>query len=376
MTLLIIYAVLAVGVSFLCSMMESILLSSNLSYIQVLKKENPKTGTALEKLKKEINVSLASILILNTVANTIGAAGVGAEAARIFGIEFMFYVSAILTLLILFFSEIIPKTIGAIYWKELAPIATYIIRFFIFITYPLVIVSIFVTNKISNKKDSNIITREELLQTALLGENVGIIDEKESDIIENTLALSKSKIQNILTPRSVVFALEKKIAIKDIINKPGIQKFSRIPIYEGSIDQIVGVVLSKQIFYTAIKEPDKTLEELMQPIFSIHENIPISYALDMFIKRREHMFAVLDSYDQTEGIVTLEDCVETVLGVEIMDEADTTEDMQKLAKMKKKKKKLKQEREALRKEREALQLEKKALEATQEDKKSEEANND
>ncbi len=339
MTLLIIYAVLAVGVSFLCSILESILLSSNMAYIQVLKKKSPSTGEALEKLKKEINISLSSILILNTIANTIGAAGVGAEAAQIFGLEYMFYVSAILTLMILFFSEIIPKTIGAVYWKELAPIATHIIRFFIFITYPLVIVSIFVTKKISGKKKGEAITREEILENTLLGENVGIIDEKESDIIENTLRLSKSKVGDILTPRSVVFALEKETLLKDIIERPGIQKFSRIPIYEGSIDNIVGVVRSKQVFYSAITNgKDLKISDLMQPIFSIHENIPVSYALDMFIKKREHMFVVTDSYDQTEGIVTLEDCIETILGVEIMDEADTTEDMQELAKRKSRKK--------------------------------------
>lgn len=348
MTLLITYAVLAVGVSFLCSILESILLSSNLAYIQVLKKESPATGELLEKLKKEINVSLSSILILNTIANTIGAAGVGAEAAQIFGLEYMFYVSALLTLLILFFSEIIPKTIGALYWKELAPIATHIIRFFIIITYPLVIVSIFVTKKIAGQKKRNAITREELLESTLLGEDVGIIDEKESDIIENTLSLSKSKVQDILTPRSVVYAYDKTTLIKDIINRPGIQKFSRIPIYEDSIDNIIGVVMSKQVFYSAISGNETTLEDLMQPIFSINENIPISYALDMFIKRREHMFVVTDGYDQTEGIVTLEDCIETVLGVEIMDEADTTEDMQTLAKQKsKKKKKKKKKREEI-----------------------------
>ncbi len=342
MSLLIFYALMAVGVSFLCSIMESILLSSNMAYIQVLKKESPKIGEALEELKKDINVSLSSILILNTVANTIGAAGVGAEAAEIFGLEYMFYVSAVLTLAILFCSEIIPKTIGAIYWKELAPFATYIIKFFIIITYPLVVISIFVTKKISGKNQGDVITREELLENALLGENVGIIDEKESDIIENTLALSKSKVQDILTPRSVVFALEQDVLIKDIINRPGIQKFSRIPIFKGSIDNIVGTVMSKQIFFHAIKDDNLALKDLMQPIFSIHENIPVSYALDMFIKKREHMFVVTDSYEQTEGILTLEDCIETILGVEIMDEADTTEDMQELAKRKSKHKKKQQ----------------------------------
>jgi len=339
MTLLIIYFALAVGVSFLCSMLESILLSLNMSHINVVKKSNPDIGKSLEKLKKELNVSLASILILNTVANTLGAAGVGAQASKLFGNEYMFYVSAILTLIILFVSEIIPKTIGAMYYKELALMASYIINFFIFITYPLIVVSLFITKKIANDENANIITREELLESTLISENEGVIDEKESDYIENILSLNKSKVHEILTPRSVIFALEKEKSIKEVINRPGIRKFSRVPLYDGTIDNITGVVLSKQIFEEAINTQETKLEDLMQPIFSINENIPVSYTLDLFIKRKEHMFLVTDSYGQTEGIVTLEDCIETLLGVEIMDELDTTEDMQKLAKEKMKSKK-------------------------------------
>ena len=339
MTLLIIYFALAVGVSFLCSMLESILLSLNMSHINVVKKSDPNIGKSLEKLKKNLNVSLASILILNTIANTLGAAGVGAQASKLFGNEYMFYVSAILTLVILFVSEIIPKTIGAMYYKELAPVASYIINIFIFITYPLIIVSIFITKKIAKDENANIITREELLESTLISENEGVIDEKESDYIENILCLNKSKVHEILTPRSVIFALEKEKHIKDIIERPGIRKFSRVPLYDGTIDNIVGVVLSKQIFEEAISTQETKLEKLMQPIFSINENIPVSYTLDLFIKRKEHMFLVTDSYGQTEGIVTLEDCIETLLGVEIMDELDTTEDMQKLAKEKMKSKK-------------------------------------
>jgi CBS domain containing-hemolysin-like protein len=304
-----------------------------------VKKTNENTGKSLHKLKKELNVSLASILILNTVANTLGAAGVGAQASKLFGNEYMFYVSAVLTLVILFVSEIIPKTIGAMYYKELAPAASYVINFFIFITYPLIAVSLFITKKITKDEDANIITREELLESTLISENEGVIDEKESDYIENILSLNKSKVHEILTPRSVIFALEKEKQIKDVINRPGIRKFSRVPLYDGTIDSIVGVVLSKQIFEEAITTQETKLEELMQPIFSINENIPVSYTLDLFIKRKEHMFLVTDSYGQTEGIVTLEDCIETLLGVEIMDELDTTEDMQKLAKDKMKSKK-------------------------------------
>ena len=332
MTLLFIYLAIAIGVSFLCSIVESVLLSLNMSHINVIKKDNEKVGTILEKLKTNINESIASILILNTIAHTLGAAGIGAEASRLFGIEYMFYISAILTLLILFFSEIIPKTIGAQYYKELARISAYIINIFIFLTYPLIKISLFITKMISKEGGKHFITREELLETTLLVENGGHIDEKESDVIENVLGLSKSKVQDILTPRSVIFALEKDTKISDILKTEGIMKFSRIPIYDGTIDNIIGVVFSKQIFKLALEDKTANIEDLMLPIFSINENIPVSYTLDMFIKRKEHMFLVTDGYGQTEGIVTLEDCIETLLGLEIMDELDTTEDMRKLAK--------------------------------------------
>ncbi|WP_331773790.1 CNNM domain-containing protein [Sulfurospirillum sp. 1612] len=348
MTLLLIYFSLAVGISFLCSMLETILLSISLSHINVIKKTNLPIGKKLEKLKKEINTSLASILILNTAANTLGAAGVGAEASLIFGTEYMFYVSAILTLVILFVSEIIPKTIGAIYYKELAPIAARLISFFIFITYPLIIVSLSLTKKISRSKTSHSITREELLESTLISEDDGVIDEKESDYIENILRLHKSKVEQILTPRSVIFALDKNMQIQEALKRPEIKRFSRIPVYEDTIDNIIGVVLSKQIFEEAISNHKTKLSDLMEPIFAINEHIPVSYTLDLFIKRKEHMFLVTDSYGQTEGIVTLEDCIETLLGVEIMDERDTTEDMQKLAKdrmRRKKNKKLKKKLE-------------------------------
>lgn len=172
-------------------------------------------------------------------------------------------------------------------------------------------------------------------------EDGGHIDEKESDFIENVLSLSKIKVEDILTPRSVIFAVEKQASISDILKTEGVMKFSRIPVYDTTIDNIIGVVFSKKIFKLAIENKNASIEEVMKPMFTINENIPVSYTLDMFIKRKEHMFLVTDSYGQTEGIVTLEDCIETLLGLEIMDEHDTTEDMRKLAKEKMKKKKKK-----------------------------------
>ncbi len=340
MDLLILFFVLSVGVSFLCSILESVLLSVNMSYVAVLEKERPTVGKLLKLHKLNINKSIASILILNTIANTLGAAAVGAQAAIIFGNDAVVYVSVILTFAILFLSEIIPKTIGATYWKALAPIAAHIIRLFIWITYPIILTTLFVTNKISNNNnDSNSLTKEELLESMLLSEDDGVIDEKESDVIENILKLDDIKVGSILTPRSVIFAIDETMSIKEIIQtKEEIFKFSRIPLYLNSIEDVTGIVLTKKIFKQALIDDSVSVASIKKDIFSINENVPVSKALDLFITKKEHMFLIMDNYDQTEGILTLEDCVETILGVEIMDESDSTADMRELAKLQMKQK--------------------------------------
>jgi len=334
--LLILFFLLSVGISFICSVLESVLLSINMSYVAVLEKERPTVGKLLRLHKENINKSIASILILNTIANTLGAAAVGAQASKIFGNDAVVYVSIVLTFAILFLSEIIPKTIGAIYWKKLAPLSAHIIRLFIWITYPIILTTLAVTNKISRgQDDANTLTKEELLESMLLSEDEGVIDEKESDVIENILNLDNIKVGEVLTPRSVVFALDEKMSIKEIIEtKEDIFKFSRIPLYRESIEDVVGIVMTKRIFKQALEDDSVSVGSIKKEIFSINENIPVSKALDLFIAKKDHMFLVMDNYDQTEGIVTLEDCVETILGVEIVDESDTTEDMRELAKSK------------------------------------------
>lgn len=335
MELLILFFLLSVGVSFICSVLESVLLSANMSYVAVLEKEKPSVGKLLKHHKENINKSIASILILNTIANTLGAAAVGAQASIIFGNDAVVYVSVVLTFAILFFSEIIPKTIGAVYWKSLAPITAHIIRFFIFITYPIILMTLFVTDKISQgNEDAQSITKEELIESMLMGEDEGVIDEKESDVIENILNLDKVKVSEVLTPRSVVFALDETMSIKEIIEtQKNIFNFSRIPVYKNSMEEVVGIVMTKNIFQQALKDDSVTIGSIKEEIFSINENIPVSKALDLFISKKYHMFLVIDSYDQTEGIITLEDCVETILGVEIVDESDSAIDMRELAKL-------------------------------------------
>ncbi|NQY24459.1 MAG: DUF21 domain-containing protein [Campylobacteraceae bacterium] len=343
MDILILLFVLVITISFLCSVLESILLSTNVAYISVLEKKDPPSGTLLKSLKTDIDKSIASILILNTFANTLGATAIGVQAQHVFQNDsnFVLLVSITLTFLILFLAEIIPKTIGAVYWKQLAPLAARIINIFIFITYPIIIITQFVTKKISNGNDnSDSISREELIHSTLLSEEEGIIGDLESDIIENTLTLHDVKIKDILTPRSVVYAIEKSIVIKDILEDKRTYRYSRVPVYDGTIDNIVGVVITKKIFKQAIKDKNVKIESIMNDVFTLNENIPVAKAMNIFIQKKEHMFIVSDNYDQTEGILTLEDCIETLLGLEIMDESDITADMRKLAlnKMKAKRK--------------------------------------
>ncbi len=343
MDLLVLYFLLAVVVSFVCSVLESVLLSVNMPYISVLEKEKPAAAAILESHKRNISKSIASILILNTIANTVGAAAVGAQAEHLFGNGALFWVSAILTFAILFIGEIIPKTIGATYWKQLAPLAGYLIRFFIWITYPVIMMTLFITHRINKGENTFSLTREELLESALQSEDEGVLDEQESDMIENVLKLDTIKIREILTPRTVVFALDGGRSIQDIVeSEPAIFKFSRVPVYEGNIETITGIVLTKKIFKQALTDDSVTLSSMQNDIYKINENIPVSMALDLFIKKKEHMFLVLDSYDQTEGIVTLEDCVETILGMEIVDESDSHADMREVAKHKMKMNRLKE----------------------------------
>ena len=335
MDLLLLYFFAAVIISFVCSVLESVLLSVNMPYISVLEKQKPKVGQLLKSHKTNINKSIASILILNTIANTLGAAAVGAQAEHVYGTGAVFYVSIILTFAILFIAEIIPKTIGATYWKSLAPMAAYVIRIFIWITYPIILLTLFVTNRIKKNDEGMSLTRQELIESTLMSEDEGVLDEQESDVIENILMLDSIKIQEILTPRTVVFSIDGNRTIKDIVdNEPAIFKFSRVPVFDGSIESITGIVMTKKIFKQALEDDTVTLNSIKKDIYKINENIPVSMALDLFIKKKEHMFLVQDSYDQTEGIVTLEDCVETILGVEIMDESDSHADMREVAKQK------------------------------------------
>lgn len=337
--LILVYFFIAVGVSFLCSILEAVLLSITSAHIEVVKQKDEELGSLMHTQKKDIDSSIGAILTLNTFAHTLGAAGVGAEAAKMFGEQYMFYISAVLTILILVFSEIIPKTLGAYYWKSLGGISSKIIRILVFITYPLLKVMNKITAIISPKtKDT--ITKEEITAAANIAEASGVLRENETEMIANLLSLSDMKVKDIHTPRSVMFSVNKENLLDSLNNKSqnlDLNKFkvySRIPVFNKNIDDIEGMVISKEYFYEYIEHNLENKEDIIKPVFKINENISISKLLDLFLSRKEHLFIVTDNYGQTEGLVTLEDALEALLGIEIVDELDMNINMREVAKRK------------------------------------------
>jgi len=333
MEILILYFLLAVGISFLCSLLEATLLSVTPYFIQGAI-ENKKIGAKiLKKTKEDIDFSISAILTINTFANTLGASGVGAEAMRLFGEKYMFFASAGLTLAILFVSEIIPKTIGALYWQKLAIPASYIIRILVAITYPLLMLTSIIT-KMIKKDERQKISRDEIRAISEIGEEDGVLNESESNIIENLLNLKEKKIKDILTPRRVVFMVEADDSIEEFFRIKDYDNFSRIPVYEKNVDNIIGFVPLRKLLIARLNNKNSLkMRELIMPIFSISHETPILNALELFIKRKEHLFVTYDRFFQMSGVVSLEDVVETLLGAEITDEFDDVEDLQKYAKL-------------------------------------------
>ncbi len=333
MTLLFLYLFLALFVSFLCSLLESVILSVTHSHVNLLIKENKRGGRSLKNLKENIDKPLAAILTLNTIAHTIGAAGVGAQVLKIYGNKWVALASILLTLAILIFSEIIPKNLGAVYWKKLAPFCAYLTNYLIYITYPFGLLFEVISKLIvPNKSQEETMSREEMIVAAETGAEEGVLVDKESRIIKNLLRLNLILAEDVMTPRSVVFALQKDMTVGQILKNNSPILFSRIPVYDKDIDDIIGMVLRFKIIEMSAHDcHDCKIEDLIMPIHTVLEEKPVATILDEFIKKREHIFIVNESHGGTAGIITLEDVIETLLGVEIVDEFDSVEDMRKFA---------------------------------------------
>jgi len=332
MTLLVIYIIIAIGVSFLCSVLEAVLLSVTATFIAQSKQKNAHTGAVLDNTKNNLDQSISSILILNTFAHTMGAAGVGAQAVRVYGERWETLIAFLLTLAILYFSEIIPKTLGVTFWRKLAIPSAYIISFLVKAIFPLVWLATRVTSLFSRNKNETI-SREEILAFTALSYKEGAIATQENQLLENIFKLRDAKVADILTPRTVVHALRETMTVKEALSHKQTATFTRIPIYSDSIDMITGMIIKGQLYECERQGlGDKQLKEIQLPIHRISTKFPVLNVLDLFIKRHEQLFLVEDHFGQTVGVVTLEDAIETLLGREIIDESDQVEDMQKLAK--------------------------------------------
>ncbi len=332
MTMLIFYLLLAIGVSFLCSLLEAALLSLPNSHIAVLVDQGRSVGSRLDRLKSDIDRPLAAILTLNTFAHTIGAAGVGAQAAIIWGEAWVGLVGFVVTVLILVLSEIIPKTLGAVYAKRLAGFTAWTCTLLIRLLYPAVAVSNQLSRAISGRSaHAPTISRDELRAVAGWAHEEGAIDQTEARIIRNMIALREVAVSEVMTPRTVVATLGVDQTIDDIARN-GPPRFSRLPVIGESPDDVRGVIHWHDLV-EALSNNDlgRTIGELARPVHAVPMTAKLPLVLNTFLNRREMLFLVVDEYGGTAGIITLEDVLETILGLEIVDETDDTDDMQALA---------------------------------------------
>jgi CBS domain containing-hemolysin-like protein len=337
MGLLIFYGVISIFFSFLCSILEAVLLSVTPTFINLRKQEGKSYATSLEVLKKDVDRPLIAILTLNTIAHTVGAILVGKEAEGLYGNGDgygVFIVSAVMTILILVASEIIPKTIGATYWKSLANFTTTALKVLIF---PLKWTGLLwlmqlTTKLIGGKGHGSVLSREGFLVMADMAQEEGVFQENESKIIKNLLNFKEIFAKDIMTPRTVMKSEDENTTVADFFNNNMNLRFSRIPIYADTPDNIKGLVLKDEIFKEmALDNGTKKLSELNRRIIVIERNLPIPKLFEQLVESRNHMAMVVDEYGSVSGIVTMEDVIETLLGLEIMDESDNVSDLQLMA---------------------------------------------
>ncbi len=331
--LLILFVLIAIGISFICSLAEAALLSMTPSYIADLQETNPKKSNMLKRLKVDnIDQSLAAILTLNTVAHTLGSIGAGAQATIVFGSAWFGLFSAFMTLAILFLSEIMPKTLGTIYWRQLGGMVAYFVRGIILLLYPLIWFSEKLTKLLVRGKEPQAFSRREFAALASIGEESGQIDPLESRIIRNLLAFGAIKVEDIMTPRSVMLAFEEHKTVADLlVDRPKLT-FSRLPIYDGDLDNITGFVLKTDMLLAKVNHAmHKPLIQFKRDITFVFSKMKLFDLLELMLKSRIHIAITVGEYGEVKGLVTLEDVFETLLGLEIVDEIDRVEDMQALA---------------------------------------------
>ncbi len=341
MTLLLLYAALSIFFSFLCSILEAVLLSVTPTFITIKKQEGKSFARTLERLKKDVDKPLIAILTLNTIAHTVGAIMVGVQAETldykftIFGVNTVGIISAIMTILILVVSEIIPKTIGATFWKQLANFTS---KALVLLIFPLkwtgMLWLLQLTTKVIGNKSAHesILSRADFHAMTNIAQAEGVFEENESAIIKNLLTFKEVQAKDIMTPRTVMVMASEDITIQDFFDMHPKLRFSRIPIFKDTTDNITGFILKDVVMEEIINgNGDKDLAKIKRELLITHRSLPIPDLFEKFVAQREHVALVVDEYGATSGLVTMEDVIETLLGLEIMDESDTIADLQLLA---------------------------------------------
>lgn len=343
MELLIFFFVLSILFSFLCSIWEAVLLSITPSYVQRKLQEGSPVGTALDNYKEDIDKPLSAILTLNTIAHTVGAIGVGAQATVAFpnetysilgmNIQVEPVIASLMTLAILILSEIIPKTIGANNWRRLAPFTVRSLRLLLIVLSPFVWISQFITKRFKTDKSKSVLSRADFAAMAQAGAELGTLDAKEFTIIQNLLHLEQMTAHDIMTPRTVMVMADQSMTVKAYYEERKPHRYSRIPIYGEKSDNITGIVLMDDILAKLADHNDETtLEQLKRQVLAVQDDKNLFDLFETLTRARSHLAVVMDSYGSLVGLLTLEDIVETLFGLEIMDESDRVADLQSQAK--------------------------------------------
>jgi len=332
MTLLFVYLFLALGVSFLCSVLEAVLLSITPSYIALMRSEGGRVGARIEALKADIDRPLSALLSLNTIAHTIGAAGVGAQSQVVFGNGYLTASSVVLTLLILVLSEIIPKTLGATYWKQFAPGAALLLQWMTKALYPLVVLSLLITKLLTPEHKGPAFSRDEFRAMADQGEAEGVFDIEESRILRNLLHFQSLRVKDVLTPRVVMMAFTENQTVTEVFDTLGTRRISRLPVFSATDNEITGFVLLSDVLSEIARDRhDTPLSAIQRDVLVVPETLSLYGLFRNLLERQQQLSVVVDEYGGIVGVATMEDIVETMLGMEIMDEGDTVEDMRVLA---------------------------------------------
>lgn len=333
MTLLLIYLLGALAVSFICSVLEAVLMSTPLSFITMKEDEGYKPAARFKRYKTDNARPIAAILSLNTIAHTIGAAGVGAQANEIFGSQWFGLVSAVTTILILVFSEIIPKTIGTTHWRSLMGFTAGIIRIFIVVLFPIVWLVEKFTKTISTEDDDEAaVSREEVAAMADIAEEEEVIDEDENKIIQNVIKLDGILAEDVMTPNTVAAVAPENMTLREFFQNEYYSHFSRIPVYADNDQYLTGYILrSEALEQLAQDKFDTRLGDIKRGLELYDESLSVSQIWDLLLKRKEQIAGIIDEYGCFQGIITLEDIIETIFGLEIIDERDDHPDMQQYA---------------------------------------------